>query len=286
VHFLSDAQIAKFKCDGFVYPIYVFSRNDAANFAARFRSALAEYGDKLIPVLKSKPHLVLQFANEMVHNPVVLDAVESVIGPDFLAWSSDFFDKAPDSRTFISWHQDSTYMGLSPTECVTAWIALSPSTPQRGNVQCIPGSHTKGQRPHVDTGDPENMLSRGQSVALSEEELNSAENMVLEPGQMSIHHCLTLHASMPNYSENHRLGFAIRFIPTIVRQIYVEEDGAMLVRGKDTFGHFRPDPEPRGNMTEDAVRYWREQNDKLVKVFFRPVAEESEKHRPSMRCPL
>ena len=65
----------------------------------------------------------------------------------------------------MPWHQDATYFGLAPFEHVTAWVALTDSTPENGCVQIIPHSHTTGQRPHFDQPDPKTMLSRGQTLA-------------------------------------------------------------------------------------------------------------------------
>ena len=82
--------------------------------------------------LRSKSHLLLTWVDEIVRHPDVLDAVESIVGPDILVWGTSFFIKEPRNASFVSWHQDLTYWGLEPPDIVTAWIALSESSPRTG----------------------------------------------------------------------------------------------------------------------------------------------------------
>ena len=56
-----------------------------------------------------------------------------------------------------------------------------------------------------------------------------------------------MHGSPPNPSNDRRIGFAIRYIPTSVRQL-AGEDSATLVRGVDTYHHFEPEPRPARDM--------------------------------------
>jgi len=60
---------------------------------------------------------------------------------------------------------------------------------------------------------------------------------------MSLHHVRLVHGSPPNPSDDRRIGFAIRYIPTTVAQL-AGEDSATLVRGEDRHHHFVPEPEP------------------------------------------
>jgi hypothetical protein len=75
----------------------------------------------------------------------------------------------------------------------------------------------------------------------------------LEPGQASFHHGKLLHASGPNRSDERRIGFAINYISTGVRQMVAKEDFAMLVRGEDRYGHFQLVPPPDADLSEQAL---------------------------------
>jgi ectoine hydroxylase-related dioxygenase (phytanoyl-CoA dioxygenase family) len=186
-----------------------------------------------------------------VHQPKVLDAVEDVIGPDILCWTTNFFIKEADSPGFVSWHQDSTYWGLEPDDVVTAWVAFTEVTEENGYMQVIPGSHKVDQLPHVDTFHKDNLLSRGQEIAV-EVDKSKAVGLAMGAGEMSLHHIKLVHGSAANRSHDRRIGMSIRYIPTYVRQTKVR-DSAMLVRGVDNYGHFDAEPRPKADLDEAAL---------------------------------
>ena len=182
----------------------------------------------------------------------VLDAVEGVLGPNILCWSANFFTKEPKTTNFISWHQDLTYWGLDPADIVTAWIALSPATVESGCMRFVPGTHKMEVVSHKDTFAEENMLSRGQEVEVDVDE-NDAVDVVLQPGEMSLHHVKLIHGSNANQSDDRRIGYAIRYMPTHVRQVVGDRDSAMLVRGVDAEGNFDRETPPSEDLTEAAL---------------------------------
>lgn len=245
--------IASYQRDGIVFPLRAMSEARAAELLARLQALEAREGGRLGKGTNQKPHLLLPWIDELCRTPAILDAVESVIGPDILVWGSGFFAKAAGDGTYISWHQDSTYWGLSEPDIVTAWVALTPSTHESGCMQVIPGTHTRDQVAHRDTFADGNLLSRGQEIAV-EVDRAQAVDVVLEPGEMSLHHVRIFHGSEPNVSAHPRVGFAIRYIPTRVRQIGARTS-AMLVRGTDTYGNFDPEPSPAGEFTAEAVAF-------------------------------
>jgi ectoine hydroxylase-related dioxygenase (phytanoyl-CoA dioxygenase family) len=88
-----------------------------------------------------KPHLLFPWIERLIRHPRILDAVESVIGLNILCWGSQLFHKRAGDPAFVSWHQDGTYWGLSSADVVTAWLALTPSTPESGCMRVIAGTH-------------------------------------------------------------------------------------------------------------------------------------------------
>src|SRR5207237_46407 len=110
----------------------------------------------------------------------------------------------------------------------------------------IPGSHKLDQMPHRDTFDRHNLLTRGQEIAV-EVDASQSVPLNLRPGEMSLHHVRLVHGSAPNPSLDRRIGFAIRYIPTSIRQLE-GEDSATLVRGEDRFHYFEHEPSPRIDM--------------------------------------
>lgn len=249
---------ARYERDGFIYPLDVMSAQDAAGYRAQLEAAEARYGDEKTfrQALRRYPNLVLPFVDEVTRLPAVTDAVAALLGPDLLALDAPFFIKEPHTDAYVSWHQDLHYWGLESDEEVTAWIALSAATPASGCMRFVAGSH-RTRVEHRDTFAADNLLTRGQEIAVDVDEADASE-AALQPGQMSLHHGRVFHASHPNGSDERRIGLAVRFIPTRARQTEGANMAAMLVRGEDRYGHFRSCERPRAIMDPAAVAHWQE----------------------------
>src|SRR5260221_668670 len=226
---MSPAAVEAFAREGFYSPVRVMPAAEARRYRNALETHEAKTGKPLQGNWRHKMHLLFTWADQLVHQPKVLDAVEDVIGPDILCWTTNFFIKEADSPGFVSWHQDSTYWGLEPDDVVTAWVAFTEVTEENGYMQVIPGSHKVDQLPHVDTFHKDNLLSRGQEIAV-EVDKSKAVGLAMGAGEMSLHHIKLVHGSAANRSHDRRIGMSIRYIPTYVRQTKVR-DSAMLVRG-------------------------------------------------------
>jgi non-haem Fe2+, alpha-ketoglutarate-dependent halogenase len=150
---------------------------------------------------------------------------------------------------------------------VTAWVALTPSNKANGAMEYIPGTHTSDQIPHKDTFAKNNLLTRGQEVAV-EVDKSKAVAIELQPGEMSLHHVRLVHGSPPNPSNDRRIGFAIRYIPTSVKQI-AGEDSATLVRGVDNEHNFAHEPRPRSDMDPAFVKLHKEIAERNARILYR-----------------
>lgn len=185
-----------------------------------------------------KAHLVSPWIASLVTNVRILDAVETVLGPDLLLWSSDFFVKDVGSGGFVSFHQDSTHAGLEPVEdIVNVWLALTPSTEESGCLQVVPRSHKLGQLAHESQPADENMLFYGQTTQVTADPVS----LPLQAGQASFHSMRIVHGSGPNNASWPRIGLVMRFIAPWVQQSKAR-DSATLVRGRDTYGFYDLEP--------------------------------------------
>ena len=110
---LTDAQIAQYREQGFLSPIRVMEEDEALALRAKLETVEAGMGGPLRGDLRHKTHLLFPFLADLVRHPTILDAIEDLLGPDILCWSSNFFIKEAADPAFVSWHQDSTYWGLS-----------------------------------------------------------------------------------------------------------------------------------------------------------------------------
>jgi hypothetical protein len=250
---LSPEAVARYRRDGFYFPVRVLSPAEAAGYRARLEAVERERGGPLGGELRHKGHLLFTWLGELIRHPRILDAVEDLLGPNLLCWSSSFFIKEARDPAFVSWHQDSTYWGLSEPDVVTAWVALSESSIESGAMRMIPGTHTE-QVAHRDTFAPDNLLSRGQEIAVEVDEARAVD-VVLRPGEMSLHHVRMFHGSPPNRSADRRIGYAIRYIPTRLRQVDGAGDSATLVRGVDEYHHFDHEEVPAADLDPAARAY-------------------------------
>ena len=251
--FLSDSAVRQYREAGYVAPVRALSTAEAGALRARLEAFEGGAGP-LAGKLRHKSHLLFTWLNDLVRHDRILDAVEDLIGPDILCWGTSFFIKEPRNTAYVSWHQDSTYWGLEPADIVTAWVALSDSTTENGAMRVIPGSHLRDQIPHRDTFAPDNLLSRGQEIMVALDDREAA-TLELAAGEMSLHHVRLIHGSEPNPSGQRRIGFAIRYIPTYVRQVAGSHDAATLVRGVDRYGNFEPEQVPDADCSATALAY-------------------------------
>jgi hypothetical protein len=248
---LSAEAVAQYRRDGFYFPLPVLSAAEARVMRDKLEAHERATGGPLAGGMRHKVHLLFTWANELARHPAILDAVEDVIGPDILCWSTNFFIKEAQSPSYVSWHQDATYWGLSTSDVITAWMAFADVPVESGAMKFWPGSHLKNQIEHRDTFHQDNLLTRGQEIAVEVPESQGVD-VPLKAGEMSLHHVLLVHGSGPNVTGNRRIGLAMRYIPPHVRQLKVR-DSAMLVRGRDTCGNFDHEPAPHADLDDDAL---------------------------------
>ena len=265
--FLSEAQVAQYRRDGYIPKIRVMSTQEADDAYAMLADYERRSGGPLRGNFRHKAHLLFPFLSEIVRNNRLLDAIEDLYGANLLCWSTNFFIKEARNPAFVSWHQDATYWGLSSPDVVTAWIALTPSNMDNGAMGVMPGTHLQAQLPHRDTFDENNMLTRGQEIEV-EVDPAKAHYLTLEPGEASLHHVLLVHGSPPNPSNDRRIGFAIRYIPTSVRQLHGDES-ATLVRGTDSYNYFGHEPLPRGELEPQMVALHKDITERNAKILYR-----------------
>jgi non-heme Fe2+,alpha-ketoglutarate-dependent halogenase len=248
---LSNAAVEAYRRDGYFFPVPVLSPKEVAHFRSRLQEHEAKTGEPLQGNFRHKAHLLFTWVDELVHHPTIVDAAEDILGPNLLCWTTNFFIKEANSAGFVSWHQDAFYWGLSKDDVMTAWVALSPANLQNGCMKFVPGSQTQDHLQHVDTFHKDNLLSRGQEIAVKVDSEKTVD-CILDPGEMSLHHVKLVHGSEPNRSNDRRIGLAIRYIPTDVRQLKVR-DSATLVRGVDRHGNFDHEPRPERDLDERSL---------------------------------
>jgi len=271
--FLTEPQVQQFKDLGYVSKLRVMDGKQTQAIRELLEDFEKRQGSPLHGSQRHKTHLLFPWLNDLVRDTKIVDAIEDLYGHNILCWTSNFFIKEAHDPGFVSWHQDSTYWGLSSPDVVTAWVALSPSNKGNGAMSVIPGTHTMEQIPHRDTYSKNNLLTRGQEISVEVDE-NKGVVLELEPGEMSLHHVRIIHGSPPNPSDTRRIGFAIRYIPTYVKQVQ-GDDSATLVRGEDTYNTFAHEPRPSRELEPEFVKLHQEITDKSARILYKGAKVDS-----------
>lgn len=256
---------AVFERDGIAWPFIALPENKTFDLEQRYRHFQSEVTKFRGRECHLKPHLVSTWLDDIVHNPVILDAVEAAIGPDILLWSSDFAVKAAGQGTWVPWHQDTPYWNLSTNDVVSVWFAITPATIANGAMKVMLGTHRSGALGKINfDGDPHKGVANGKRKS-SEGNLffydhimdkkvdeSRALDVELQPGEFSIHNIELLHGGGPNESDHDRIGFVMRFISA---ETYCKSsvDSAMLVRGSYQGEHFELEPRPTADFSAKAM---------------------------------
>lgn len=221
---LTDAEIEQYRNDGLVIPsgfrltqetlqridkLYQQLLEDNqgnSDFSADFilgphLDANGTYG------IKGNPEW-LEFAKI----PEILDMVEQLIGGDFILWGMTIFGKPASNGKTTPWHQDGDYYPIEPLETCTVWISLDGSTPEQGCMKFIPGSH-KDHKIYSHHFEHRDDYTLAQVIDEDQIDLALARDIVLEPGQISLHDVYLVHGSGPNLSDRRRMGLVLRILP-------------------------------------------------------------------------
>ena len=172
----------------------------------------------------------------------LLDLAEVLVGPDIACFAADYIAKPPRQGLPLQWHQDGPYWPLEPMEVATVWFAVSASKRENGCVRVIPGSHRGGVLQHAKDEDVSSLLGTKLTADMVDE--SSAIDIELEPGDVSVHHPLTIHGSNANTSEKWRRGGSIQYMPTSTCITESSWPCAFLVRGDavDGVNNYQPRP--------------------------------------------
>ncbi len=167
------------------------------------------FEDKNDPsTLKQVQHLD-QYSNyfkKLSSSLKVIELAEHLLGGKAVLKNMQYFDKVPLIGKETPAHQDGFYFKIKPQNALTMWLSLGDADGKNGAVTYIPGSHKIGMRPHGNTG----ILGFSQSITdWSDEDSDAEIQMTAGPGDILVHHSLTIHRANPNRSNRDRksIGF-------------------------------------------------------------------------------
>jgi len=263
---LSKCEINQYNEKGYLAPIDALNKDEANEVKDEIEFIEKKWPNELEGLGRNYVHLISPIFDKAVHNSKILDAVESIIGKNILACGTTLFIKDPDEKGFVSFHQDAKYIGLEPHNWVTAWIAITDANEENGCMRMWTGTHKTDLKHHSEKFDygTGNLLTRGQTV--ENVPLNETEPVILNAGQMSLHHPKIVHGSGVNKSKERRMGFVIQSyigsnVDQVLGKIYVQQ-----ARGNDTFNYHEHVERPKKTMEESNVNIRKNAMDELSKM--------------------
>ena len=265
--YLSSNQLKQYEDQGFVSPINIFSKDKAKEIRNEIELIENKIPGELEKSGRYNAHLISPLLDEVAHNSKILDAVQSLIGENILICGTTLFIKNPNEKGFVSYHQDAKYIGLEPHNWVTAWVAITDSNEKNGCMRMWSGSHKDNLRDHDQKFNEGNLLTRGQTV--KDVPRDKTTPLVLEAGQMSLHHPTVVHGSDLNKSNDRRIGFVIQsYIGTNVKQV-LGKNSVQLARGVDKFNYHEIIGRPQNLLDAKDIKLKKQENDNLQEIFYK-----------------
>ena len=254
---------------GFVAPIDIMTNDEVLEIRLDLEEAEAELAEnpEKLSILRTYPNRLLPSFDRLTRNKNLINAASAVLGPDLMVWSAQLFIKEKKSTKIVSWHQDLTYWRLDDVEETTCWFAVSEASEEAGCMKFVPGTHKSKIVEHIDTFAENNLLSRGQEIAVEVNE-RDAISASLEAGQASMHHGLLFHSSGPNLTNERRIGSAIRYIKPSMKQETGDRSLVTLVSGEDRFNNFKIAGPPKGRLLDEEFELCRQDSELKKRLLF------------------
>lgn len=278
---LSVEELSLFDNQGFLGPFDAYSEEEMDEQFKSLRPKLIDHRDSayggseglsgVTNLASYDRHLDIDFLDQHIRKPEIVDRVTSVVGDDVLVWRSEFFPKYPGDEG-TDWHQASNFASIAGDKkpqivwpngsdfggTITVWTAFTESTIDNGCLQFIPGTHK--QMNYDETKDLEynsdninkvekDGVNRGffgydyrdlQIDPHWKPDEDKAWSLVMRPGQFVMFWSTLMHASHPHSgnTQSMRLGFAARYLPTSV-QVYPHSKTLAEFGGKADLANHR-----------------------------------------------
>ena len=178
----------------------------------------------------------------LISDERLLDIAQQFVGPDIALFATHYICKPPRTGQAVLWHQDGSYWPIEPMNVITIWLAVTDSTPENGCMRVIPRTHNLELEQVQERKDVESVL--GSEIRADKVDESKAVDIILNAGDVSIHHPNLIHGSEANLSDLWRMGLTIRYIPTTTRLLKPEMAAPFLLRGNPVPGinEYRPRP--------------------------------------------
>ena len=256
VSLLTKEQLADYHELGFVHSIPILSKDEVRGFRTQVESTCRAVGSGVTRL--DAPHLFFRWAWDLSTHPRLLDCLEQLLGPNILLKSTRLFYKYGNSGSFVGWHQDGITEGLEDAHVPGVWLGLTASTVENGCLRVVPRSHRLGLVPHITRPNADNLTTQGLTALTG---IDAPRDLVMGPGEMSLHHPLVLHGSDPNRTAEPRIGFTATYSsPALLSS----KTAVAWVRGNGPGDCFEVVDEPPRASLEDAVAAYRSREHQIL----------------------
>ena len=166
---------------------------------------------------------------DLLRHPRVMDAVECFIGPEITCNPVQHVRIKPPQRlipesmlsglvVFNDWHQDAGVVksSVDSTQMLSVWIAVTDATPENGCMVFIPGSHKDHDVALHCRRKLQGKTGFRLSIAIPKAYRgpNEPVPVPINSGDAIFFHRRTMHASLPNKSDEVRWSLDLRYNPT------------------------------------------------------------------------
>jgi len=155
------------------------------------------------------------FFASLIERPNWISVAELLLADKAIPQEVEWFNKVPGRNAATPPHQDGYYFMLEPNEAVTMWLALDPVDESNGCWRYVPQSHRCGTRPHGRT----QVLGFSQGITdYSPKDRQAEQPIHAEPGDLLVHHAITIHRADRNESERQRRSLGLIYYAARTRQ--------------------------------------------------------------------
>jgi len=263
---LTNQQLADYDELGFLHSIPILSVDEVVYYRSQLEKTCQAIGGRLTRL--NTLHLFFRWAWDLSTHPRLLNCLEQVIGPNIVLKSTRVIYKYGQSASYVGWHQDGIRERLVDGRAPAIWLGLTAATVENGCLRLVPRSHRLGLLAHESSPALEPLPGstsaameswfRAHGDELSERitrdqpDSDSAFDLVMPAGEMSIHHPVILHGSNPNSSTECRIGLSASYSAP---ELYHGQLAVVWARGDSPRGnhHFEVIDKPPVATFEDAV---------------------------------
>ena len=262
---LTEQQLADYEELGFLHSVPILSEDEVVHYRAEVERTCQALGGRVARL--DGAHLFFRWAWELSTHPRLLNCLEQLVGPNILLKSTRVFYKYGRSASYVGWHQDGITETLEDGRAPAVWLGLTAATVENGCLRVVPRSHRFGLHQHYSNPDLKPLPGADTSAQVESwsqahgEELSgritsvptdfdAPFDLVMRPGNMSIHHPVILHGSNPNLSTESRIGLSASYSAP---ELY-NGRSAVVCRGDGSRNHhFEVIDKPPAATLEEAV---------------------------------